>query len=272
MVIALLLLVSTVVSAQTDTMSPEEIVAATYEAINAGDIDAYMALFAEDAVVTVGPWYTLTGKDEIRASAQETFDANLKFEYEILEVGDGAVTAWSSHMPPDYNFPLEATEEFVVEDGKIVFNSWMPTDETMALLMGPQFGNDILQGVYGILLEGVFLATEDDPGETMFNMVGSFVADGEGNITEGARTLNMGGDIQTDTLTGAYAIAEDGTMTITLDAYQNDELAATEEFSCFVTIDGSRYECIMTGVAVPAESGSVDSVLVGSAHGLRITE
>lgn len=272
-VIALLLLMSTAASAQSDTMSPEEIAAATYETINAGDIEAYMSLFADDAVVTVGPWQTLTGKDEIRASAQETFDAELTFEYEILEVDDGTVTAWSSHKPPDYEFPLEATEEFIVEDGKIVFNSWMPTDETMALLMGPQFGNDVLQGVYGIVLEGVFLGTVDDPTETAFNMAGSFMADGEGHITQGARTLNFAGDIQTDTFDGVYTVAEDGTATITLTAYQDGEQAAVEELFCFVAIDGSQYQCIMTGLTVPTESAdAIDIALLGSAQGLRIME
>jgi hypothetical protein len=266
-VLALALGTTVAANAQDDLSSPEAIVAATYEAINAGDIDAYMALFAEDAEVTVGPWYTFTGQEEIRASAQETFDAAITFEYEILAVDDGAVTVWSKHQPPDTDFPLEATEEFVVEDGKIVFNAWNPTEETMRLLAGPQLANHLLNGVYDLVFSGVFPATEDDPVETPFSMIGCIVADGDGNIVGGARRLNFAGDLQTDSLDGAYTVTEDGKANLTLNAYQDGEQAATEDLACYVSLDSQRIECIFTAVTVPAESAVTNVPVVGSAHG-----
>ncbi len=247
----------------------KKVVAAAYEAINAGDIETYLALFAEDAEATIGPWHSFKGHEEIRAGVQETFDAGVTFEYEILEVDGDTVKTWCSHQPPDYDFPLEATEEFVVEDGKIVFNSWDPTEETMALLTGPQQANHLLNGVYDFVMEGAFLPTEADPAETRFSMIGCLVPDGDGQIVGGARRLNFGGDLQSDTIDGAYSVTEDGKATLLLNAYQDGEHVATEELACFVTLDGNRVECIFTAVSVLDQAGATNAPVVGTAHGLH---
>lgn len=263
----LVFIASPAVSAQSEPSTPEEIVAAAYEAINVGDIEAYMALFAQDAQATIGPWHTFIGHEEIRAGVQESFNAGVQFEYKILEVDGGKVKTWCVHQPPDYDFPLEATEVFVVADGMIVFNSWDPTPETMALLMGPQHANQLLKGVYDFVMEGTFLPTEADPSETPFSMVGCLVPNGDGHIVGGARRLNFGGDLQSDTVDGTYSVTEDGRATLSLNAYQNGDRVAMEELACFVTFGGEHVECVFTSLSVLDASGATTVPVVGSAHG-----
>ena len=103
------------------------------------------------------------------------------------------------------------------------------------------------------------------------NMIGTFIADGAGNITGGARTLNIGGGVDADTIDGVYTVMGDGTFTLALNGYQNEEHVAIEEFACVVPADGRMYNCIITRIArVDLAAEPVESPVVGTAEGKRM--
>ena len=137
----LLLLLPTVSYAQ--GMEPEEVIRAFYEAANVGDVETSMAFFAEDAYYDLIPpppglTYPLIGKEAIRARREALAASNAMVVYEIVQVDGNNVTVLSqfvddglAEMDIDY---LEATVEYVIEDGKIKSFIWTATDESMVKL------------------------------------------------------------------------------------------------------------------------------------------
>ncbi len=126
---------------------PAAVVSALAEAVNAGDVDAAMALFAADAVVKlVGlppPLHepdTYTGAEEIRAWFEGLVAQNFEIEVEILKVeGDTVTTETSTWSDPTRELgvaPLVATEVYTVQDGKIKGFTWTITDCSLAMLEG----------------------------------------------------------------------------------------------------------------------------------------
>ena len=117
---------------ETDTVA---VVTAMYEALNAGDIDAFMALYAEDAIIDIVPFGTHSGHEEIRAWAEGLIELNAEMELEILQVDGDRVTVKSWYADDDWRalgIVLEAVEELTVQDGKISVDTWITTDETLA--------------------------------------------------------------------------------------------------------------------------------------------
>jgi limonene-1,2-epoxide hydrolase len=129
---------------------PAAVVTAAYEAWNAGDVDAYVALMADDAVVDMPSFGTHTGLEEIRAWMEGLLPLNPQMEFEILQVEGDAVTLKSWYTDDDFRalgIVLEATEVIVVQDGKITSDTWTVTDESMAELQAamaalPETGGD----------------------------------------------------------------------------------------------------------------------------------
>ncbi|MBL7183251.1 MAG: nuclear transport factor 2 family protein [Anaerolineae bacterium] len=121
---------------------PASVVTALYEACNAGDVDAALALFTDDAVVKLVPALppgspdTYTGKEELRAWLEGLVAMNWEGEFEILQVeGDTVTTRLTSWADPTREIgiaPLVATEVYTVQDGKIKGFTWTLSDESLA--------------------------------------------------------------------------------------------------------------------------------------------
>ena len=126
------------------TMSPEDVVLALQEATQTGDIEAQMALFADDAVYNLippapGMSGPLVGKDAVRARREELPDLNAESSIEIRQVDGDTVTGLSRYSDDDLRGMdidfIEGVEEYVIQDGKISAYTWTITDESMAELM-----------------------------------------------------------------------------------------------------------------------------------------
>ena len=138
----LMLMLPTVLFAQ--AMTPEEVVTAMIEAEEAGDLEAQIALFADDAVYSIlppspdmpGP---IVGKDAIRARREGIAALNAETTTEITGVDGNTVTTLSTYVDDELRSLgleyIEGIEEYVIEDGMITAYTWTMTDESLAELM-----------------------------------------------------------------------------------------------------------------------------------------
>jgi hypothetical protein len=123
---------------------PASVVMAIVEPLNAGDIDAAMAFFADDAVVKLVPPIppgspdTFTGAEEIRAWFEGLVAMNFEIHIEILQVeGDTVTTRTSSWVDATREMgvaPLVATEVYIVQGGKIKGFTWTISDESLTAI------------------------------------------------------------------------------------------------------------------------------------------
>jgi ketosteroid isomerase-like protein len=149
-VLVVLLVLPTALYAQ--ETEPEAVVTAVFEAINAGDIEAALAYYADDAVVEIVPFATHTGIEEIRAYFEGNAELNAALEYENFQVEGDTVTVTVRYTDDDLralDLNLEGIEVVTLQDGKIVAETWTATDETMAALEAamaalPETGGEIL--------------------------------------------------------------------------------------------------------------------------------
>lgn len=117
--------------------APETLVQDLGTALNAGDVDAAMALMADNAVFTVdfaGNLELYSGSEEIRSLYSELVAGNFRIETTPESIDGNTVTTmtktWGDGVPGDE--PNTAVEVYVIEDGKISSITWTPTDETIA--------------------------------------------------------------------------------------------------------------------------------------------
>lgn len=125
--------------------SPEEVLAALEDALNAGDVDAAMALFTADAVVKLVPALppdspdTYTGAEEIRAWFEELVAMNFEIHVDVLQIEGDTVTTrtstWADATREMGVAPLVATEVYTVQASKIKGFTWTISDESLAELM-----------------------------------------------------------------------------------------------------------------------------------------
>jgi ketosteroid isomerase-like protein len=120
---------------------PAAVVMARAEATNAGDVDAAIAYFADDAVYKIvdpppGTPDTFTGKDEIRGRLETLVALNASMEVEIQQVDGDKVTVLTKfaddplkEMGVDF---IEGVEEYTVQDGKIMSYQWTMTEASKA--------------------------------------------------------------------------------------------------------------------------------------------
>jgi hypothetical protein len=120
---------------------PAAVAIASVNTISAGDVDASLATFADDAVVNIllpGAPETYTGKEEIRAWLESLAAGHWEGGVEILQVeGDTVTTRLTSSMDPTRALgvaPLVGTDVYIVQEGKITSYTWTPTEETAAKL------------------------------------------------------------------------------------------------------------------------------------------
>jgi len=95
------------------------VVQSLHDAINAGDVDAAIALFANEAVVTSGTGLTLKGKEEIRGYI-EVLVAN-KIHAEVIKIESaGDKVTWTLKVTnKDSPAGYGALHEAIIQDGKI---------------------------------------------------------------------------------------------------------------------------------------------------------
>lgn len=107
------------------TDNPTDVVGAYIDAYNAGDVDAAVALFADDAVITEHPMaQQAEGPDEIRAlvvaDIEQSDQGGDSYEISNLQV-TGSTTTWDHRWKSDGGNVCTATgHEAVIEDGKII--------------------------------------------------------------------------------------------------------------------------------------------------------
>lgn len=113
------------------------------ERLNAGDLEGALAYFDDNAmfyVLGLPPTGTeiLTGKEQIRTMLEENIASHFKMEVEVLSVvGDvvnARTTTWHDFTRELGVAPLEATEVYVIEDGKIATEAWHVSETSLARL------------------------------------------------------------------------------------------------------------------------------------------
>jgi ketosteroid isomerase-like protein len=139
--LTLMLMLPTVLFAQ--AMTPEEVVTAMIEATKTKDIEAGLALFADDVEYSVLPLTptdmpgpTIVGTDAIRAYWEAIVAKHFDTTREITGVEGNTVTTQYKYVDDDLRSlgieSTEGTEEFVVQDGKITKYTSTISDESVA--------------------------------------------------------------------------------------------------------------------------------------------
>ena len=151
-VLGLCLLVAGVVVLAGCQAKPDEVATQLAEAVNAQDLDAALALFAEDAVVNSASPEPFTGKAEIQGWLEGMFADNFKLEIEILEV-NGDTVVEKDRMTMDSLIPLgisslEGTSEITVQGGKVTALNFTFTEESLAKLPVPMSDSQDLVGIW----------------------------------------------------------------------------------------------------------------------------
>lgn len=141
MALGALLIAPLYVSAQgTD---PESVIRAIIDALNAKNIDAALALVADDAVITLippppGTTGVFTGKEEIRGWWEQYVADNSVTELSDFQV-DGDNATWSAEIWAD-EFralgvaPLDYRGEGIVQGGLLKSYTWKMTDQSLEKL------------------------------------------------------------------------------------------------------------------------------------------
>lgn len=128
-------------AAMANQAEKENVLTAMADALNAGDVEATMALFTDDAITKVlfgdaRPPSSTIGREQVRASMEKLVAGNFKIQIEILQVfGDIAITrskTWADKTIQLGIAPLEYIEIYSIQDGKTKGFVDIATDETIA--------------------------------------------------------------------------------------------------------------------------------------------
>jgi ketosteroid isomerase-like protein len=143
-VTALALLVMLPVGAGAQSADPGSVAAALAAAVNAGNVDVALALFADDGVVTLLPpasptaKHVYTGKAEIRAWLQTLRDQRFQVQEGTPQVSGERLRSLDRISEDGLRMlgvaPLETTKEVVVRGGKITAFSSTLTPASLARL------------------------------------------------------------------------------------------------------------------------------------------
>jgi len=116
---------------------------------------------------------------------------------------------------------------------------------------GP-FSNQSLSGQYAFSMTGSEIASSNLATSNTFTRVGSFTADGKGNITAGAEDINLASGANQFTFTGgSYTVDEDGRGTLTL-----VDSSGTLTFSITLASSSNGYMIAMPTDGLSTASGS----------------
>lgn len=128
-------------AAMANQAEKENVLTAMEDALNAGDVEATMALFTDDAIIKVlygdaRPPSSHIGREQVRFFVEKLAAMNFKIQVEILQVlGDIAITRTKTWMDPTIKLgiaPLDYVEIYSIQDGKIKGFVDIATDETAA--------------------------------------------------------------------------------------------------------------------------------------------
>ena len=119
-------------AAMANKAEKENVITAMADALSAGDVEATMALFTDDAIISE----SCIGREQIRLFMEDLVANNFKIQIEILQVlGDIAVTrskTWHDETRQLGIAPLVYIEIYPIQDGKIKGFISIATDETVA--------------------------------------------------------------------------------------------------------------------------------------------
>ena len=135
MVLALMLALPGMLLAQES--DPEAVARSAYEALNAGHVEAALALYADDAVLSLGAFGSFSGREELRGSFENEVAKDATWEFSDFQVEGDTVTFTNRYINDDLQalgVTLEGTEVITIQDGKITTDSWAVTDASMAEL------------------------------------------------------------------------------------------------------------------------------------------
>jgi LPXTG-motif cell wall-anchored protein len=128
------------IGAHAQATDPKSVFDGLHAAVNAHDVDAALAFFADNAVVQFPnqpPPNVFRGKTEIRAWLQGDADQNIQVQTEQFEVAGEKMT-WIAKVDVDDLRPLgitiEGPVEAVVQNGKITSFTFTLSQETLAKL------------------------------------------------------------------------------------------------------------------------------------------
>ena len=117
---------------------PKEVVTEFENDLNAGDVEAAFALFADDAQVVFTPDDITSGAEQIHAWLEQLIAFNFEIEYDNMEENGEKLTAqttsWSDFSRQLDVAPLIADEVYTIRDGKITELTITLTDESEAKL------------------------------------------------------------------------------------------------------------------------------------------
>ena len=128
-------------AAMANQAEKENVLTAMADALNAGDVEATMALFTDDAITKAlfgdaRPPSSHIGREQVRAFMEKIVAGNFKIQVEILQVlGDIAITRSKTWMDKTIQLgiaPLDYIEIYSIQDGKIKGFVDIATDETVA--------------------------------------------------------------------------------------------------------------------------------------------
>jgi hypothetical protein len=143
---------------------PEEVALQLAEAVNAGDREAALALFAEDAVVTSVNPEPFSGKEEIQGWLEGMIMDNFQLHEEVEKV-EGNTVYLDDTMSMDsmafYDIDTMTGQSVVdIENGKIQAINFSWSDETLADLQAAPFvSKDDLIGIWTV---GTYIKFNDD--------------------------------------------------------------------------------------------------------------
>ena len=130
-------------AAMANQAEKEKALTAMADSLRAGDVEATMALFTDDAIIKLLPTEmfptgTFIGTGQIRFFMQHLITINFKIEFEILQVfGDIAITrskTWQDTFIKLGIAPMDTIMVYSIQDGKIRGFVTIFTDESVAKL------------------------------------------------------------------------------------------------------------------------------------------
>jgi hypothetical protein len=143
---------------------PDEIALQLAEATNAQDLEAALALFLDDAVVTSVSPAPFTGKAEIQGWLEGMFADNFQIEAEIVEVNGDVVIERDTVAMDSMRFygieTLTGTSEVTVKDGLITALNFSFSEETLANLQSAPFVAP--EEMVGVWTVGTFIQFNED--------------------------------------------------------------------------------------------------------------
>jgi len=130
-------------AAMANQAEKENVLTAMADSLRAGDVEATMALFTDDAIIKLlpteaFPTSTFIGTGQIRFFMQHLITINFKSEFEILQIlGDIVITrskTWQDTYIKLGIAPMDAIMVYSIQDGKIKGFVSIFTDESVAKL------------------------------------------------------------------------------------------------------------------------------------------